>query len=151
MNRCMIVIDLDTALLESYYVGPRGGTSINNAYSEIRNVLANHGFDAIQGTVYLSREGVRQAHATLAMQDLTVCCFWFAKCVHSVKMYDLADDFNAQFIVNGVENARLNFEAQQGKMRQKLEKKGLSIAEINEVLGESTFTLASVPTLPLKK
>jgi len=73
-------------------------------------VLNKHRFTNIQGTVYLSEVGIRQAHGTLALQDIAIKFAWFEKCVSNVQFYDLADDFNAQFIVESIAQARKAFE-----------------------------------------
>ncbi len=58
MDRCLIVFDLDTKLLEEHY----HNASWRNGYVDIQRVLYRHKFANIQGTVYLSERGVRQAH-----------------------------------------------------------------------------------------
>ena len=95
MDRCLIVFDFDTKLLEQHY----HNASWRNGYADIQRVLYRHKFANIQGTVYLSERGVRQAHGTLALQEVAIRYAWFDKCVANVQFYDLADDFNAQFII----------------------------------------------------
>ena len=68
MDRCLIVFDLDTKALEANY----HNNSWQNAYADIRRVLVRHRFANIQGTVYLSERGVRQAHGTLALQEVAI-------------------------------------------------------------------------------
>ncbi|NLC35677.1 MAG: virulence factor, partial [Alcaligenaceae bacterium] len=72
MDRCLIVFDLDTKKLEENYHNP----SWNNAYSDIKRILVKHGFNNIQGTVYLSEPGVRQAHGTIAIQEVAARYRW---------------------------------------------------------------------------
>jgi len=55
MDRCLIVFDLDTNLLEQHY----HNASWRNGYTDIQRVLYRHRFNNIQGTVYLSERGVR--------------------------------------------------------------------------------------------
>jgi virulence-associated protein VapD len=57
MDRCLIVFELDTKCLEKNY----HNNSWQNAYSDIRRVLNKYRFNNIQGTVYLSEVGIRQA------------------------------------------------------------------------------------------
>ena len=140
MDRCLIVFDLDTKLLEEHY----HNASWRNAYADIQRVLSRHRFTNIQGTVYLSERGVRQAHGTLALQDVAIRFAWFDKCVSSVQFYDLADDFNAQFIIDGVTQARAAFERRVALLRQQLLDAGLSMDKVNEILGQQQFSLESM-------
>ncbi len=137
MDRCLIVFDLDTKCLENNYHNP----SWQNAYGDIRRVLNRHRFNNIQGTVYLSEIGVRQAHGTLALQEVSIRFAWFEKCVSNVQFYDLADDFNAQFIVDGIAQAREAFERRIAGLRQQLIDAGLPPAKVDEIIGQQTFSL----------
>lgn len=140
MDRCLIVFDLDTKALEQQY----HNASWRNGYADIQRVLYRHRFSNIQGTVYLSERGVRQAHGTLALQELAIRFTWFDKCVSNVQFYDLADDFNAQFIIDGVTQAREAFERRVAGMRQQLLEAGLSETKIDEIIGSQTFSLENV-------
>lgn len=140
MDRCLIVFDLDTKALEQHY----HNASWRNGYADIQRVLYRHRFSNIQGTVYLSQRGVRQAHGTIALQELAIRFSWFDKCVSNVQFYDLADDFNAQFIIDGVTQAREAFERRVAGMRQQLLEAGLSEPKIDEILGNQTFSLENV-------
>jgi len=140
MDRCLIVFDLDTKLLELNY----HNTSWRNGYSDIQKVLYRHKFANIQGTVYLSERGVRQAHGTLALQEVAIRFAWFDKCVSNVQFYDLADDFNAQFIVDGITQARAAFERKLAGLKQQLLDAGLSIEKVNEIIDQQTFSLENI-------
>ena len=67
MSRYLITFDMDTNCLKDNY----HGNSYNKAYSDIKTILARHGFENIQGSVYLGREGISEAHGTIAIQELT--------------------------------------------------------------------------------
>ena len=140
MDRCLIVFDLDTKALEQNYHNP----SRQNGYSDIRRVLNRHRFINIQGTVYLSELGVRQAHGTIALQEVAIRFAWFEKCVSNVQFYDLADDFNAQFIIDGITQAREAFERRMGELRQQLIDAGLPLEKVNEIIGKQIFSLENV-------
>lgn len=144
MNRCLIVFDMDTKCLEQHYHNP----SWQNAYTDVRRVLQRHGFNNIQGTVYLSETGVRQAHGTVALQEIAIKFAWFECCVSNVQFYDLADDFNAQFIVDGIAQARAAFERRMQDMRQQLIAAGLPVGKVDEIMGNQAFSLehVAVPT-----
>lgn len=146
MDRCLIVFDLDTKCLEKNY----HNSSWQNAYGDIRRVLNKHRFSNIQGTVYLSERGVRQAHGTLALQEVAIRFPWFEKCASNVQFYDLADDFNAQFIIDGISQAREAFERRIAGLRQQLLDAGLKPAKVDEIIGQQTFSLenATQDTLP---
>ena len=145
MERCLIVFDLDTKLLEDHY----HNTSWRNGYTDIQRVLYRYRFTNIQGTVYLSERGVRQAHGTLALQELAIRFAWFDKCVSNVQFYDLADDFNAQFIIDGVTQAREAFERRIAVLRQQLLDAGLSAEKIDEIIGQQKFSLENVTQVAL--
>lgn len=140
MDRCLIVFDLDTKLLEQHY----HNASWRNAYADIQRILYRHRFTNIQGTVYLSERGVRQAHGTLALQELAIRLEWFDKCVSNVQFYDLADDFNAQFIIDGVSRAREAFAQRLNVLRAQLVDAGLAQAQIEDILGKQQFSLENV-------
>lgn len=141
MDRCLIVFDLDTKCLSKEY----HNNSWNNAYADIGRILNRHRFNNIQGTVYLSDEGIRQAHGTLAIQEIAIKFPWFSKCVTNVQFYDLADDFNAQFIVDGISRARDAFNRQLSALRAQLIGAGLSQQKIDEIINDQTFSLENIP------
>lgn len=145
MDRCLIVFDLDTKLLEQHY----HNASWRNAYADIQCALYRHKFDNIQGTVYLSERGVRQAHGTLAIQELAIRFSWFDKCVSNVQFYDLADDFNAQFIIDGVTQAREAFERRIHLLQQQLLEAGLAPAKVEEIIGQQKFSLENMSQVVL--
>jgi virulence-associated protein VapD len=145
MDRCLIVFDLDTKCLEQNYHNP----SWQNAYADIRRVLNKHRFNNIQGTVYLSEVGIRQAHGTLALQEIAIRFSWFEKCVSNVQFYDLADDFNAQFIVDSIAQAREAFERRIANLRQQLLSAGLAPEKVDEIIGSQTFSLENSAQLDL--
>lgn len=137
MDRCLIVFDLDTKSLEENYHNP----SWQNAYADIRRILNRHRFNNIQGTVYLSEVGIRQAHGTLALQEVAIRLPWFDKCVSNVQFYDLADDFNAQFIVDSITQAREAFERRLADLRQQLMLAGLPNEKIDEIMSKQVFSI----------
>lgn len=137
MDRTLIVFDMDTHCLEQHY----HNISWRNAYSDIQRILKKHGFTNIQGTVYLSDIGIKQAHGTLALQEVAIRYEWFAKCVSNVQFYDLKDDFNAQFIVEGVQAAREAFNRSLEALRKELLEAGLSQAKVEEIIGKKAFSL----------
>lgn len=137
MDRCLIVFDLDTKLLEEHY----HNSSWRNGYADIQRILYRHRFNNIQGTVYLSERGVRQAHGTLALQEVAIRHAWFEKCVANVQFYDLADDFNAQFIIDGVAQARAAFDRRIAMLRKQLLEAGLPTDKVDEIIGQQQFSL----------
>ena len=140
MDRCLIVFDLDTKLLEQHY----HNASWRNGYADIQRVLYRHKFSNIQGTVYRSERGIRQAHGTLALQEVAIRFPWFDKCVANVQFYDLADDFNAQFIIDGITQAREAFERRVEGLKQQLLDAGLSPEKVAEIIGKQTFSIESL-------
>lgn len=137
MDRTLIVFDMDTHCLKDNYHNP----SWQNAYADIGRVLKRHGFNNIQGTVYLSEAGIRQAHGTLALQEVAARFEWFYSCVSNIQFYELKDDFNAQFIVDGVQAAREAFKCSLQTLRQELAEAGLPENKIDEILSKRQFSL----------
>lgn len=140
MDRTLIVFDMDTHCLEQNY----HNTSWRNAYADIQRILKRHGFTNIQGTVYLSDVGIRQAHGTLALQETAARLEWFHACAHNIQFYELKDDFNAQFIVDNVQAARMAFQKRMEEMKQEMLAAGFDAAKVNEIISKRKFSLNEV-------
>ena len=140
MDRTLIVFDMDTHCLERTYHNP----SWRNAYADIQRILKKHGFTNIQGTVYLSDVGIKQAHGTLALQEVAARFEWFYHCASNIQFYDLKDDFNAQFIVDGVQRAREAFQRSLDGLRQELLQAGLPANKVEEIVGKRQFSLQQI-------
>ncbi|MCW1834796.1 VapD [Pantoea ananatis] len=140
MSKYLITFDLDTTKLKTLY----HGNSYNNAYYDIRSTLSRRGFDNIQGSVYLGQEGVSEAHGTLAIQELTAKYTWFYECVSNIRFYRIESDLNAQFIADGVNEAKKRFYAQLEDMRKSLLSVGLTADQVNEIIGQQQFKLENV-------
>ncbi len=94
---------------------------------------------------------MRQAHGTLALQELAIRYQWFDKVVSNVQFYDLADDFNAQFIIDGVTQARAAFERRLAGLRQQLLDAGLAVEKVNEIIGQQEFSLENMSQIDVPK
>ena len=75
------------------------------------------------------------------MQEVAIRYAWFDKCVANVQFYDLADDFNAQFIIDGVTQARAAFDRRIALLRQQLIEAGLPLDKVEEIVGKQAFSL----------
>ncbi|WP_019273057.1 virulence-associated protein VapD [Neisseria lactamica] len=139
MSRYLITFDMDTDCLKDNY----HGNSYNNAYADIKNILSKHGFENIQGSVYLGREGISEAHGTIAIQELTARFDWFYSCISNIRFYRLESDLNAQFIADGVYQAKQAFLQRVGQLRISLTEAGLSDEQINQILEKQKFELES--------
>ncbi|WP_236941018.1 VapD [Frederiksenia canicola] len=128
---------MDTNCLKDNY----HNASYNNAYYDLRNVLEQHGFEHLQGSVYLGREGVSEAHGTLAIQELTAKFDWFYPCVSNIKFYRIESDLNADFIAENMHRAKMAFEKQLKVLEQTLIDSGLSQKQIDEILKKQVFSL----------
>lgn len=135
MSRYLITFDMDTNCLKDNY----HGNNYTNAYSDIKTILARHGFENIQGSVYLGREGISEAHGTIAIQELTARFDWFYSCISN----RLESDLNAQFIADGVYQAKQAFLQRVEQLRISLTEAGLSDEQINQVLEKQKFELES--------
>lgn len=136
---------MDTNCLKENY----HGNSYNNAYADIKTILAKHGFDNIQGSVYLGHENVSEAHGTIAIQELTARFDWFYSCISNIKFYRLESDLNAKFIADGVHQAKQAFLQRVEQLRLSLVQAGLTNEQILKVLAEQNFELDNL-SLPLK-
>jgi virulence-associated protein VapD len=83
-----ITFDLDTQTLEQSY----GSASWRNAYADIRNVLASHGFDWQQGSVYFGGDEVNAVTCVVATQDLTRRFPWFRPSVRDIRMLRIEEN-----------------------------------------------------------
>lgn len=128
---------MDTNCLKENY----HGNSWNNAYNDIKNTLQKHGFENIQGSVYLGKEGVSEAHGTIAIQEITAKYDWFYSCVSNIKFYRLESDLNAQFIADGVFQAKQAFLQRLESLKQSLIESGLSNKQIETILNKQKLEL----------
>lgn len=83
-----ITFDLDTQTLEASY----GNPSWRNAYTDIRNVLAGHGFTWQQGSVYFGDDSVDAVRCVLAVQDLGRKFAWFHPSVRDIRMLRIEEN-----------------------------------------------------------
>ncbi|AIK17695.1 VapD [Glaesserella parasuis] len=137
MSRYLITFDMDTNCLKDNY----HGNTHNNAYYDIRNTLEKHGFEHLQGSVYLGKEGISEAHGTIAIQDLTAKFDWFYPCVSNIKFYRIESDLNADFIAENVHKAKEAFKQQMKTLELTLINSGLDRAKIDEILNKQIFSL----------
>lgn len=137
MSRYLITFDMDTNCLKDNY----HGNTYNNAYYDIRNTLEKHGFEHLQGSVYLGREGISEAHGTIAIQDLTAKFDWFYPCVSNIKFYRIESDLNADFIAENIHKAKEAFKQQMKTLELTLINSGLDRAKIDEILNKQIFSL----------
>lgn len=103
--------------------------------------MKRHGFTNIQGTVYLSDVGIRQAHGTLALQEVAARFEWFYSCAQNIQFYELKDDFNAQFIVDNVQAARIAFRKRMDEMKAEMLAAGFDAAKVDEIMDKRKFSL----------
>lgn len=83
-----ICFDLDQELLQRHYPG----NSPNNGYSEIRTVLARHGFSWQQGSVYFGNEQATPVTCVVAVQDVQRNCPWFRSVVSDIRMLRIEEN-----------------------------------------------------------
>jgi virulence-associated protein VapD len=83
-----IAFDMDTATMQAEYPGP----SYNNGYKEVREALAEHGFDFMQGSVYFGDENVTAVSCVLAVQDVARKLPWFGNSVRDIRMLRIEEN-----------------------------------------------------------
>jgi virulence-associated protein VapD len=76
-----IAFDIDIESLRSQY-----GDPYNNAYTEIRRILQEHGFKWQQGSVYFGGDEINAVTCVLAAQDLARRLPWFAASIRDIRM-----------------------------------------------------------------
>ena len=83
-----ITFDLDTSTLEAVY----GGPSWRNAYTDIRIVLDEFGFDRQQESVYFGGDSVDAVTCVVAVQDIAARFSWFTPSVRDIRMLRIEDN-----------------------------------------------------------
>ncbi len=84
-----ISFDMDTARMQELY----DGASWRNGYTEIGNVLSEHGFSWKQGSVYFGDAEVNAVTCVLAIQDVARKLNWFTASARDVRMLRI-EEFN---------------------------------------------------------
>jgi virulence-associated protein VapD len=84
-----ITFDMDTTRMEELY----GAPSWKSAYTEIGNVLKEHGFSWKQGSVYFGDDSVNAVTCVLAIKDVAKKLSWFTSPVRDVRMLRI-EEFN---------------------------------------------------------
>ena len=76
-----VAFDMDIESLRASY-----GDPYNNAYSDIRRVLSEYGFEWTQGSVSFGDETVNAVTCVLAARALAKRLPWFAASVRDIRM-----------------------------------------------------------------
>lgn len=147
MSKYLITFDMDTDCLKEQY----HSVGYQNAYADIKSILLKHGFAHLQGSVYLGKEGISEAHGTLAIQELTARYDWFFSCVSNIKFYRLESDLDADFIARGVYEAKQLFNQRLAKLEEELKEAGLPMPKIKEILSKEVFLLEDNQPIRFKK
>ena len=96
-----ITFDLDIDTLKASYPN----ASYTNAYSDMRRVLASHGFDWVQGSVYFGNQTVSPVTCVLAVLDMKAKHPWFASSVRDMSMLRIEDNNDLMPIIEGADKA----------------------------------------------
>jgi virulence-associated protein VapD len=83
-----ICFDLDTSAMQNLY----HAASWQNGYQDIARVLARHGFNRQQGSVYFGDHTVDPVRCVLAIQDVARDCSWFSQVVRDVRMLRIEEN-----------------------------------------------------------
>jgi virulence-associated protein VapD len=83
-----IIFDLDTTTLQQVYQN----ASYNNAYTDIRKVLENRGFEWQQGSTYFGNERVTAVDCVLVVQELKRTYNWFQSSVRDIRMLRIEEN-----------------------------------------------------------
>lgn len=82
-----IAYDFDTDKLKQHYHNP----SYNNAYSDFKKFMENHGFEPQQGSVLYGNETVTAVTATLAIVAASSAFPWLLPSVIDIRILRLLD------------------------------------------------------------
>jgi virulence-associated protein VapD len=96
-----IMADLDVDALKTVYPGP----SYTDAYSDMRRVLASHGFDRVQGGIYFGNETVTPVTCVLAVLDMKAKHPWLTSSVRDMRMLRIEDNNDLMPAIQGAEKA----------------------------------------------
>ena len=83
-----IVFDLDTNVLQATY----HNASWNSAYSDIRRVLEQRGFEWQQGSTYFGNERVTPVDCVLVAQELKRTYPWFQPSIRDIRMLRIEEN-----------------------------------------------------------
>lgn len=89
-----IAFDLVVSELKKHY-----GDNYQNAYAEIKKVLAKHQFYWIQGSTYATEGDLRVLFKAI---ESIKCIAWFCHCVRDIRAFKMEDysDFTPEFHQN---------------------------------------------------
>ena len=76
-----IAFDMDIESLRNHY-----GDPYNNAYTDIRKILVEHGFKWQQGSTYFGDDSINAVTCVLAAIDLAQKLPWFSASVRDIRM-----------------------------------------------------------------
>jgi virulence-associated protein VapD len=96
-----ISFDMDTTALQAGY----SGASWQNAYSDIRRILARYGFERQQGSVYFGDDTVDAVKCVIAVQELTREFAWFGPCVRDIHMLRIEDNNDLRPAIDAISGA----------------------------------------------
>lgn len=131
MSCYLIILDIDANhLVENSH------KNIDEAYVCIRKILENHGFRNIQGSVYIGDEGIGEAHATIAIQEVSYKYEWFNSYVSNIQFYRIENEFNAQFISDRAYEAKQAANTRFKLLHENLIESRLSEMQIEKILIE---------------
>lgn len=82
-----IAFDLDTDVMREHL-----GSSYNNGYKEIEDILDIHGFHRQQGSVYYGNEKINSVATIGAAQDLSRCLSWFKDSVRDIRILRIEEN-----------------------------------------------------------
>ena len=88
MARFAIAFDLEQDMLRQTY----GNPSYQNAYGDIKKVLARYGFSGQQGSVYFGDDSVDAVRTVMVAQRLARDFPWFVPSVRDIRMLRIEDD-----------------------------------------------------------
>lgn len=93
-TRKQIVFDLDTNALKIYYPSD----SWNNAYAIIRKHMQAHGFQWLQGSVYVSAKPMKPYHVTRTLAELVENNPWLNVCMRDCRATNIGNEYSQNYL-----------------------------------------------------
>lgn len=131
MSQYLIIFNLESDRLSNNY-----NIELCDANISIKYALEKYGFENIQGNVYMGNEGISEAHATIAIQEVSYKFDWFNPCVSNIRFYRLDGGLNAQFISDSAYEAKQLANEKLSLLHEHLIEIGLSKTQIEKAFAK---------------
>lgn len=141
-GRKQVAFDLDTDALKTYYPSE----SWNNAYDVIRRHMANHGFNWLQGSVYVSQKPITSAEVTNILDELVSKNPWLNVCMRDCRETNIGREHSKNHVFD--KGAEVPTREEIKAKEQETSKLGSMEDYMAEIAKERTTKEKGVPEMP---